>query len=701
MSISDPAQLLQRVPELEALIDDPRIRKAIESGDPFKVYRALVWAKWLRRLPQHRDTVELLVGHRRLFAKPLKRSPSLGTVNSVGFSFVGEVESDTDGSHIALHALVVLFAVPVVPLGAYLVRSTGERQWSIFARVPMGLFGWLYSRGLAAGLLTTLLAGAVGSYHKSQTQDIMVLNGLPVALQVELDGKKQTIPPEGRTTINVAAGLVKGSATAGQLGAVDSFDQDVKSQSGYVIWNIAGASPLMRENVTYYKTRPDKPPADAPPNIYCGQRYIEMPHADFAFEQPAEKVSMSKHDNLVSRSHIDIIHQGNRSALDLCTVYLFSVGQPGKTAPLYEAQAVLSGWDSAKTSAAVRMASEGAVFEGVRIAERAIAAKPDDIDLHRVYQAARENAGQYDAMLREYAAQAKQQPASAKAQYLYAVMLKGTQGLDAMESVAQKFGNEPHVLRTLTWRRTVAGNYAGAMQSYLRLKQVSPDIAADVIDNQVQALVAQGRLREALDVLAESFRAKNARNKARDAGDFALIARMAGGDPLSLVTELPDSPEFAKDVDMVRVRAGLEPKQAAAENSRAVNLAMALRNNPGQALKLAHTMKRGEFFSLQEEQLALLYCEAARMQDKAIQTQLAVSFGMTSRDLEFLSRYVRGEPVPLASISLDLPVQAAAMFVRSRNTALPWVERETLRRSAARTDLFHSVISSALQQWPA
>uniref|UniRef100_UPI00374D1ADB hypothetical protein n=1 Tax=Undibacterium sp. TaxID=1914977 RepID=UPI00374D1ADB len=66
-----------------------------------------------------------------------------------------------------------------------------------------------------------------------------------------------------------------------------------------------------------------------------------------------------------------------------------------------------------------------------------------------------------------------------------------------------------------------------------------------------------------------------------------------------------------------------------------------------------------------------------------------------------LEKYVRGEPVPLASLSLELPVQAAAMFIRSRNTALPWVERETLRRGAARTDLFHSVISSALQQWPA
>ncbi|WP_394778688.1 tetratricopeptide repeat protein, partial [Undibacterium sp.] len=623
MSISDPAQLLQRVPELEALVDDSRIRKAIESGDPFKVYRALVWAKWLRRLPQHRDTVKLLVGHRRLFAKHLKRSPSLGTVNSVGFSFVGEAESDTDGSHIALHALVVLFAVPIVPLGAYLVRSTGERQWSIFARVPMGLSGWLYSRGLATGLLATLLVGAVSSYHKSQTQDIIVLNSLPVAVDVELDGKKQTVPADGRATINVAAGQVKGSATAGKSGVVDSYDHQVRSQGGYVFWNIAGASPLLRETISYYRDRPETPPSKVVPSVYCGERYVEMPHADFFFEEPAEHISMSKHDSEASRSHVEVAHQGNSPPLELCKNYLFSTNQPDKVVPLYEVRALLSGWDVIETSAAVRAASEASKFEAVRIAMRASAARPDDIDVHRLYQKAREDAGEYDALLKEYAEQAAQQPNSAKAQYLYAALLKGSQGLDKMESVAKKFGNEPHVLRSLTWHRTNAGNYAAAMESYQRLQKVAPDIAVETANSGVQALVAQNRLREALDLITASFHAKNAGNKMRDAGNFAMVARMAGSDPLSLLAELPSAEGAANDLEMVRVRAGLEPQHAATDNSRTVSLAMALRKDPAQAFILAHAMTRGELFRLQKEQLALLYFEAVRTQDKTVPAQLA------------------------------------------------------------------------------
>ena len=58
MSLKDPANLVQRIPELEVLAADPKIRRAIETGDPFKVYRALGWAKWLKRLPEERDTLK-------------------------------------------------------------------------------------------------------------------------------------------------------------------------------------------------------------------------------------------------------------------------------------------------------------------------------------------------------------------------------------------------------------------------------------------------------------------------------------------------------------------------------------------------------------------------------------------------------------------------------------------------------------------
>ena len=75
MSISDPANLIHRIPELQALADDHKIRRAIETGDAFKVYRALLMANLFRRLPRHRDLITMLTNERRLFAKPILKAP--------------------------------------------------------------------------------------------------------------------------------------------------------------------------------------------------------------------------------------------------------------------------------------------------------------------------------------------------------------------------------------------------------------------------------------------------------------------------------------------------------------------------------------------------------------------------------------------------------------------------------------------------
>src|SRR3712207_9192433 len=92
--IQDPAGLLQRIPELKSLCEDPRVRRAVERGDPFRVYRALFMARWLGRLRSQRELLNALLRQRRLFARPLKSSPSLGTVNGFGMTLLGKARSE-------------------------------------------------------------------------------------------------------------------------------------------------------------------------------------------------------------------------------------------------------------------------------------------------------------------------------------------------------------------------------------------------------------------------------------------------------------------------------------------------------------------------------------------------------------------------------------------------------------------------------
>jgi hypothetical protein len=190
--IQDPAGLLHRVPELKPLCEDPGVRRAVEQGDPFRLYRALRWARWLGRLRSHRETIDALLSQRRLFARPLKSSPWMGTLNGFGSTLLGSSEPDShDGTHISTHCVVAFFAIPLVPLGAYVVRpgdgSTAlNRSWALFARVPMGLLPWLWSRALALGVMALVALGAAQACQDSRYHDVRLINGSSKPLRVEL-----------------------------------------------------------------------------------------------------------------------------------------------------------------------------------------------------------------------------------------------------------------------------------------------------------------------------------------------------------------------------------------------------------------------------------------------------------------------------------------------------------------------------------
>ena len=343
MSISDPALLLQRVPELEALVDDAKIRRAIESGDPFKVYRALVLARLLRRLPQHGQLLKSLTDERRLFVKPLKGTPSLFSLNSFGFGFVGKSEQNADGSYIALHALVAFFILPLIPLGAFVVRDTGSRQYQIYARAPLGIAGWLYTRGVASALVLSVLVGAAHSFSASGSQDVIVLNGFAVPVTVDVGSQQITVPAGGRGTLNLKVGTLTGTARSAKGVVLDTLPMEIRSSGLLSIWNIAGAAPLTRNTVVYSKT----PGAggQGAQQIYCGTRFIEMANVRYAFQAPPATMSMNKHSDSVSVEQVEVAPTGNIEGAQACMSYGLNTGHEKDIARLAEALAKLKDWE--------------------------------------------------------------------------------------------------------------------------------------------------------------------------------------------------------------------------------------------------------------------------------------------------------------------------------------------------------------------
>ncbi|MCS0611456.1 hypothetical protein NX783_01695 [Massilia kyonggiensis] len=705
MSLKDPANLTQRIPELEALAADPKIRRAIETGDPFKVYRALTWAKWLKRLPAHQDTLDVLVRHRRLFAKPLNGTPALGTFNTVGFGFVGRSEADDDGTYIATHAFVVLQLIPVIPLRSYLVRKVGSSlfssQWNIFARVPSSMFGWLYSRSLALGLVALVGWGAVGSIIKSRTQDVLVVNGLDVAVNVELDGTQRTIAPMGRDTITVKAGDVRGRASANGI-VVDTLQQKIASSGSTTMWNIAGAAPVFSEQVVYTRQHVSSNAAQPEPTVYCGQRLVDVPHVDDVFTAPPQSVSMGKHTDRVYRTHLDLARTEKQPGYMSCMYYLAGHDAMKDAARFLEAEAELKGWDKDLTGMALFAASSVSSAEAIRVAQRALRAHPDDIILHRRYQMVRDDAGQGREVMQEYADMASRKPDSAAAQYLYATLQHGPAAVDALEKLAARFGTEPNILRSLTWRRMVHGDYAGTIAGWNRLHALSSDDAAHVADAQVRALVARQRAPEAVRLLASLLKAPQDDSRSEHLAEYLMVVRLTGGDPRRQIDDIARDAGGDAQFDHIRARAGLEPVAAAAQQPLLVKVMLALRSDPASAVRLARGMTQGDAMQLGPEQWGLLFGEAVRANDTAVMAKLErLGRGLDSADRSLFKRYVQGDAVDLEDADLEPGLRAAAMLVRSRNAALPAGERAQLRAHAAQADLLHSVVTQALAAWPA
>jgi hypothetical protein len=539
--IQDPAGLLQRIPELKPLCEDPGVLRAVEQGDPFRLYRALRWARWLGRLRSHRETIDALLSHRRLFARPLKGNPWLGTVNGFGVTLLGGAEPDPhDGTHIATHYVVALFAVPLLPLGAYVVRPSDgstafSRSWALFARVPLGPVSWLWSRTLALGVMALVAFGAAQTFR---------------------DSRYQEVPP---------------------------YDTD---------------------------------------------------------------------------------------------------------------------WKAEATTRAIWLALDKTPQEALRIAQTAVQARPEDVELHRIYHWVAERTGHQKEVLEEYRSRAQAKPDSATAQYLYARLLRGREGQAAIEQLAQRFPQDPEILKSVTYTRWRLGDWKGALQTSETLRNLNAQEAAKTAETEALALVALGRRGEALKLLKKSFAEEEPDDRSRTAELYARIALGAKGViPDELIAQLETSnpeEESSRRWDL-RARAGLSTEGG--PDWPGLRLMSTVGRDPQAAVALAAQLKSSDYHLLSKGGWALAYGEAVRTGAAEPEKALAQAYLLDTASLELFRRFVRGEAVSLEDADLTPEMLAAACFVRSRNAALPAQERRQLVEQARRDDGVHSAVSEAMATW--
>jgi hypothetical protein len=704
--IQDPAGLVQRIPELRPLCEDPGVLRAVERGDPFGLYRALFWARWLGRLRSHRELINALLRERRLFARPIKGSIWLGTVNGFGASLLGDSERDPhDGTHIATHCIVALFAIPLLPLGAYVVRPTEDshalrRGWTVFARVPMGPLPWLWSRALALGVIALVLLGALNAFRDSRYQDVRLINGFSQPLRVELAGKPRTVPAHGMTVLNfVPIGRQKGRAVSESGAEVDTIELDVSSGLDVLAWNIAGAAPVYFETVVYTSGN-GSPPPESKPDLYCGRQVISLSDVDYVFRDPPKSMKLSSSSSRMTRTHVDIAPLEDSGPMPLCISLLsFEKRLPAAT-PLLQAYARLSGWEPEATFRALRLMLSYEPSEALRLARMARQDQPDDVEMHRAYQWVAERTGARDAVLEEYRARAQSQPDSATAQYLYARLKTGHEGIAALEQLAQRYPQEPLVLRSVTYNRWRSGDWRGTIQAWESLRSLSPRDAVRIAEAEATALVALGRRGEALEQLKQLFSSADPSLRTSLAALYARVAHdQKGATPDELIVALEAEKTSESDSRLWGLRAYAGFPTEGAPDWPSLRLMSAVGHDPKVALEQAARLRIEEFQAVSHDGWALAYGEAVRTHATESETVLARAFLLDAASLDVFRRFVLGEAVSIDEAELEPSMRAAARFVRSRNATIRAEERRQLLEQARQDDWFHGTVSEAMASW--
>jgi hypothetical protein len=699
----DPAGLLVRIQELEPLCADPGIRRAVESGDPFKVYRAIWWARRTGKLVAHRRSLDQLLKSRRAFAKPLKGKLFLGTFNSFGATLLGSAEEEPDGTRIATHQVVALFAVPLFPLGAYVVAG-GERKglsssWNVFARVPLSPFAWLWSRAVALALVLSVVSAGASAVWASRHHDVTVVNGLPAPVKVRLGGGERVLKPGDRATVNVPVGAHRVVATSQEGIEIEAFELQVDAKGGaLLLWNIAGAAPLYQELVEYFSGQAPTSHKPPKPTLHCGDRVIDAPSVDFAFAATPQSISMPKGASLATRRRLDVVVGLEGPPSTWCADMLLSEGRNADALRILEARAAATGWKQDEGLFALRLATSVGPADGERVARALRAALPGDLLVERSAQNALEAAGKGAELVAEYRKRAEASPDSATAQYLYLRLLDGPAQHDGTEAALARFPGDPDLLRLATSLRSEAGEHAAAVASYRALRALSAEQAAHVLEEATISLVSLGRRDEARAETMALFEALPPPMRDEPAALFARVAALdRAAAPDTLVKRLEEKgPE-----PLLRARAGLPvpPAKPDAEPRVVPALYDLAERDPAAALERLKGLPPVVGLQLDGGTWSLLYCEAART-GAPVEKVLAGVGRARPGHLEALRRYVRGEPgVALPRLPFD--VRAAAAFVRSRNATLPAEERAALLVAARDADPLATHVTAAIARWPA
>lgn len=693
MMPSDPAGLLQRMPELERIVaDDETIRAALATGDPFKLYRALRWGSWTGRLNTHKELVKELLGNRRLFARALTGTPGLYTLNSFGVGFVGESERHPDGTYITGHFLVILFKFPLLPLGAYLVGAGDtDNTYRIFARVPLGGFSWAWSRAAALAAALLIASSGWGAFQNSRFATVTVANGFRKALQVDVGGKKATIGPNTTAALTVPVGTQPARAVL-EGNVVDEGPIDVESGNDAFVWNVGGVSPIYKVDIEYYATEPAYPP---PPliNFYCAERLIIQRDVNFFFREPDKTTSLSKGVKMVRKTMMSV-NWGSGETRSPCLTWLYLEGNSKRLETVITALKAAGELSAEEESLGILSTLMAGSDDGVW--DRAKALKDSngsDLSSARTVMWAAEETGHLDELLADLRSRAEQKPDDADAAYLVLRANPDAAPLSEWESLLKKFPSHDATRRSVEFAALREGQWERSYAMWKLRLEDEPEAACGDADLATQASIALHREAEVLQALEEC-------------GDPSEFDVALAATRLSIVAQKDTQPWVSRVQgeqlrQRLRLFAGLPVQDIAHTRLEPLARFLTVIHQGGDTLfpELAN-LPQHELQSIDPEVATIVWAEAVRKKNAPAASTLARRTRLTALERKALEGYITGARPELEPRRFSPLVRAIAYFTRSRVEGVAPAEKARLQKLVRQDGALGGFVVSALDHWP-
>lgn len=542
----------------------PAVHQHYEAGKPRKAQATLRAHVGKEANSARKRRQQQYVDDPYLWLEPLKKAPSLHTVNGIGTMLYGHYKPSPDGLYVATLWFVFVF-LPVFPLAAYVVHKAGGNSWNFYAKAPLPPFARIWRLGFAA--LSLLLVGAIAFqviWDRSHAE-LWVYNGFssPVAVQVASD--HYTVEP--RRVLRAGdypIGTVHVTATPqGWSKPIEELDVDLGLSSDAWLYNVAGRASLVRGWIVY---GPGEPPDD---RLAGTERVTAVGEVDYLFRDAPESKSVREGSNIT-----DQVMYSAEDEVPLTVAALFTQSMVGPEAAwdMLRAELAVNPGNQEAMGLAMTLVEPGQQAQ-VELGELARSARPDDVEAHRLYQNLLGPEAALEARA-AYAELADQNPDDPMYHYL-AGRLQPDGSREAGDYFARALELDPdyaHAHLALGYNQACNGMLDDAKASYLRYAATSDEAFIQSLRPRTRLLSAMGRsgwVTEAIQLLDQGT--------ARHGADFAtaglrasLQARTAPESvdealeklSLDLATSVGSPDELAQSVAVASLDAFLAAGQA-------------------------------------------------------------------------------------------------------------------------------------------